>query len=81
MPRFYMHLHDYSGWVNDPEGQVLRDQAAAETIALSEARNAIAEDIKAGRPILLGSCIAVDNSEGVEVHRVTFAEAFSVVGL
>jgi hypothetical protein len=38
MPRFYLHLHDGKGRIEDPEGSDLPDLAAAREEALASAR-------------------------------------------
>jgi hypothetical protein len=81
MPRLFIHLHDGDGWLYDAEGRDLGDTSTVAALVLSEARAVIAADVMAGLPVQAGSFVAADNSEGVEVARVSFGEAFSVVGL
>jgi DNA invertase Pin-like site-specific DNA recombinase len=79
IPRFYFHLHNSDGWTHDNEGRECEGDAVAGE-AFREARKMIAANVLVGASVLLASFIAVDDSDGQEVHRVTFREALTLEG-
>ena len=77
MPRFYFHISNGHGFIEDEEGVELPDEAAARSQALAAARDVMASDLREGR-LDLTSFIEVED----EAHRLlltlTFADAVSV---
>jgi hypothetical protein len=48
VPRYFFHVHDYSGLVMDEEGQSLPDLGVARRMAVQSARCIMAEDVRQG---------------------------------
>lgn len=80
MARFYFHLNNSTGFTLDREGQELTSRVDALGQAKIETQAVIAADVKEGRPIVMSSYIIVDDEYGVEVGRVGFADAISILG-
>ena len=72
--RFFFHLNNSTGWTHDREGRELDGVPQALEIAVEEARGLLCADIAEGKPIDLGSYIAIDDENGREVARITFDE-------
>ena len=71
MPRFYFHICDGSGFVEDEEGRELEDPEAARAEAVKGARGIMADDIHKGI-LALSSFIEVED----EAHRLLFTITF-----
>ena len=76
MARFFFHLREHSGRLDDEEGVELSfeevDAAALETV-----RALIAADVLEGR-LDLNGLIEVEDESGATVHTRTFASAVTV---
>jgi hypothetical protein len=77
MPLYYFHLYDGGEWVSDAEGIELADRAAIEAVALSQARDVMAGDIREGR-IDLNLRIVIDDAAGERAHMLCFADALTI---
>ena len=72
MPRFYMHISNGRGFIEDAEGVELEDENAAREEALAGARDLMAGDLRKGS-LDLTSFIEVED----EAHRLLFTLHFS----
>jgi hypothetical protein len=79
MPRFYLHLCNGDGWTHDQEGLEFSGLSQAVAVALKDVRELIAADVTEGRPVYMSSFIALGNSHGQEVGRVTYTDAASFI--
>jgi hypothetical protein len=78
MPTYFFHFRDGVDLLLDPEGRTLdSDQVVPET--LLQARALIAADVLAGR-VDLDDRIDVQNSGGIVVHSLAFADAVEFAG-
>lgn len=74
MPRFYFHVCNGTGFVQDEEGQELPNIEAARLAAIRSARSIMASDVQRG--ILdLSSFIEIEDSEKRLVLTLGFQEA------
>lgn len=77
MPKYYMHLRNSTDEILDPDGVDIPDNAVEE-VALKNARDCMAGDVRAGR-IELGHRIDVhDQFDGI-VFSISFADAVQIV--
>lgn len=74
MPRFFFHLYDRSGFVEDEEGVEVADLEAVRAMALKGARSIISNDVEQGRLDLDGR-IEVFDASGALVLVLPFREA------
>jgi hypothetical protein len=74
MPRFYFHVCDSSGFVEDEEGRELADVETARSEAVKGARDIIAAEIQTGT-LVLSTFIEVED----EHHTLLFTVAFEDV--
>ena len=51
MPRFFLHIREATGLVEDPDGSLVPDLRAACAEAVVAAREIAAEHLKAGKPL------------------------------
>jgi hypothetical protein len=79
MPRFFMHICNGSGFVEDLEGVELRDETTARASATAAARDVMMGDIRDGR-LDLSSFIEVEDEEHKLLFTLTFADAVRVTG-
>jgi hypothetical protein len=80
MPRFFLHISNgVDGFVEDPEGQELQDEAAARRAAIVGARDMMAADLLTGE-LDLGSFIEVEDENRQWLFTLTFADAVMVKG-
>ena len=77
MPLYFMHLKDSTEEVLDPEGSEMPADAVP-AIALRQARDCMAGDIKAGR-LDLRYRIDVHDEAGEIVHRLPFEDAVLIL--
>jgi hypothetical protein len=77
MPRFYFHICNGHGFVEDEEGVDLPDEAAARRNAVEAARDVMAGDLREGR-LDLTSFIEVEDDAHRLLFTLTFAEAVTV---
>jgi hypothetical protein len=79
MGTYYFHLRNGEDVLLDPEGRQLeRGNIAA--AAMSEARSIMSADCRAGE-VDLNQNIEVEDSAGKLIHRVSFADAISIIQL
>ena len=74
MPRFYLHVCNGNGFVQDEEGQELPDLEAARAEAIRSARSIMASDVQRGM-LDLSSFIEIENADRQLVHTLCFEEA------
>ncbi|WP_324749615.1 hypothetical protein SH591_13930 [Sphingomonas sp. LY54] len=79
MPRFYLHVCNGNGFVEDEEGSDLPDASAAREKALAGARDIMAAEIQLGE-LDLGSFIEVEDENRNYLFTVTFAHAVDLKG-
>ena len=77
MPRYFLHLRDSTDEVLDPEGVEIPADAIA-GVALLQARDCMAGDVKGGR-LDLHFRIDVHDERGKIIHTLPFADAVEVV--
>jgi hypothetical protein len=77
MPRFYFHVCDGTGFVEDEEGVELRDIDAARTEAVKGARSIMAEDLQRGQ-LDLSSFIEVEDERHELLFTLMFSEAVDI---
>jgi hypothetical protein len=77
MRRYYFHVHNSIGFVQDEEGRELPDDGAARDEAIRGIRSILSEDALAGEIDLRGRLdVAVEG--GGTLFSVPFAEAMKV---
>lgn len=74
MPRFFLHLRNHAGHIDDYEGQELADLEAARVQAIEGIRSLVSEEARHGVIDLRGS-IEIADPRGNIVGVVTFSEA------
>lgn len=74
MPRFYLHVCNGTGFIQDEEGQELPDLEAARAEAIKSARSIMASDVQRGM-LDLSSFIEIENAEKQLVHTLCFGDA------
>ena len=74
MPRYYFHVCNGTGFVQDEEGLDLPDFEAARAEAIRSARSIMASDVQRGM-LDLSSFIEIEDSDGGLVHTLGFQEA------
>jgi hypothetical protein len=77
MPRFYLHMSDGNGFIEDEEGMDLPDEAAAREAALRCARDVMTGELRSGR-LDLTSFIEVENEQRKLLFTLTFADAVQI---
>ena len=79
MPRFYFHISNGHGFIEDEEGVELPDEQAARSNAIEAARDVMAGDLREGL-LDLGWFIEVEDEAHRLLFTLTFAEAVTVNG-
>jgi hypothetical protein len=74
MPRYYRHIRQDNGFIEDPEGIELPDLDAARAEALDGIRDLLAEAVKSGKDDLLDDAIIITNDSGQELMTIPFRE-------
>lgn len=74
MPRFFFHVCNGTGFVQDEEGQELPDVDAARLVAIRSARDIMASDVQRGM-LDLSSFIEIEDGDRRLVQTLSFAEA------
>jgi hypothetical protein len=74
MPRYYFHICNGNGFVEDEEGQELPDLEAARAVALNCARDIMAADVRRGA-LDLSSFIEIEDASRQLVHTLGFEDA------
>jgi len=77
MPRFYLHVCNGSGFVEDEEGVELADVAAARAEAIKGLRDLMAGDLRSGT-LNMASFVEIEDERHQLVTTVTFLEAVQV---
>ena len=77
MPRYYFHICNGSGFVEDEEGQELPDLEAARAFAVRSARSIMASDVQRGM-LDLSSFIEIEDPLHQLVHTLGFEEAIDL---
>ena len=77
MPRFYLHLCNGDGFVEDDEGVELPDAAAARLQAIEGLRDMMASDLRGGA-LNIASYIEIEDENRQIVATVPFLEAVEV---
>lgn len=78
MARFFLHLHNGSGFLADEEGRELADLAAARKEAVRSIRSLLAEEVRRGR-VDLGGRVEIAGAGGEILASVAFPEAVEVL--
>ena len=76
MSRFFFHLHNGIGLIQDEYGRELPDLARVRAEAVKGIRSVVGDEVLNGRIDLRGRIEVVDE-EGKVVATVTFEEAFA----
>jgi hypothetical protein len=74
MPRFFFHVCNGTGFVQDEEGQELADLEAARAEAIRHARSIMASDVQRGM-LDLSSFIEIEDERRRLCQTLAFAEA------
>ena len=77
MPRFYLHMSDVNGFIEDEEGVDLPDEAAARETALRCARDVMIGEVRGGT-LDLTCFIEVEDEQGKLLFTLTFADAVQI---
>jgi len=78
VPIYFFDLINGSGLLRDDEGLELDDPEQAREAAIRSARDVAGNDIREGKGASLQSLIAIRDALGVEIGRVTFADALKI---
>jgi hypothetical protein len=78
MPRYFLHLHNSMGFLEDEEGRDLLDLEAAREEAVRSIRSLLADEIRRGRIDLRGR-LEVAGSDGEILDSIAFGQAVDVV--
>ena len=74
MPRYFLHVCNGTGFVEDEEGLELRDEDAARAKAIEAARDVMANDLRGGE-LDLSSFIEVEDEGRKLLFTVQFIDA------
>jgi len=77
MPRFFFHLANGSGFVEDEEGAELETLEAARQQALTAIRDIMATELKRG-DISLGSVIEIEDEKRQQLMTIPFSDAVKI---
>jgi hypothetical protein len=77
MPRFFFHVCNGNGFTEDEEGRELLDEAEARSVALTGARDIMAEEMRAGQ-LDPASFIEVEDSEHRHLFTLLFSDAYTI---
>ena len=77
MPRFFFHVCNGNGFTEDEEGRELLDEAEARSVALTGARDIMAEEMRAGQ-LDPASFIEVEDAEHRHLFTLLFSDAYTV---
>lgn len=75
--RYYMHICNGEGFVEDEEGREFADDAAARAEAIAAARDVMAGDLREGR-LDLTSFIEVEDEAHQLLFTIVFADAVEI---
>jgi hypothetical protein len=79
MPRFYLHVCNGTGFLEDEEGVELSDVDAARAAAVAGARDLMASDVREGE-LDLASFIEVEDENHQWLFALLFLDALKVKG-
>ena len=77
MPHYYFHVCNGNGFIEDEEGRDLPDDSAARDVAVSGARDIMAEEMRSGQ-LNPASFIEVEDSENRHLFTLSFSDAYTV---
>ena len=77
MPRYYLHICNGTGFVEDEEGRELADESAAPAEAILAARDVMSADLRRGE-LDLSSFIEVEDEGRNLLFTLTFADAIEI---
>ena len=77
MPRFYLHVHNRTGFARDEEGGDFPNLHAARAQAIEGIRSILGDEARHGM-IDLNGLIEIATAEGKVVEVVRFSEAFEL---
>ena len=77
MPRYYFHVCNGTGFVQDEEGQELPDLEAARAEAVRNARCIMASEVQRGM-LDLSSFIEIEDAEHQLIHTLGFEDALDL---
>jgi len=77
MPRYYLHICNGIGFVEDENGHELPDEEAARAKAIEGARELIASEVRDG-VMNLSSFIEVEDEDHAHLFTLSFAEAITI---
>lgn len=77
MPRFYLHICDGGGFVEDTEGQELPDAEGAREVAIEGLRDILAGELRNG-DLNTASFIEIEDEQRQLVRTVSFEEAVRI---
>ena len=77
MPRYYMHVCNGTGFVEDEEGVELLDEATARQKAIEAARDVMANDLRGGE-LDLSSFIEVEDKNRQLLFTIQFIDAVNL---
>lgn len=80
MPRYHLHLRDAHLDANDKEGHDLADLEAAKAKALAGIRDMISHEAMSGNLDFRGH-VYITNENNEVLAKVSFKEAFTIIGL
>jgi hypothetical protein len=75
MSHYFFHIQDGSNVLEDPDGQECNNLADAQSEAIASARELMAEDLRAGKPLGLHRAIVIANENGAVLTEVSFQAA------
>jgi hypothetical protein len=77
MPRFFFHVCNGTGFVEDEEGRELADEQIARAEAIKGARSIMADDVQRGQ-LDLSSFIEVEDERHELLFTLSFGEVIDV---
>lgn len=81
MPRFFFHIRTRDGQLlKDPEGQECANLQVVEDDAMASAKEILAEELLAGKPLLTGNSFEIFDERDVLVLEFPFSRAAEKLG-
>lgn len=77
MPRYFLHMHNSTGLIEDDEGQEHPDLASARASAIQSIRSVASEEVRGGSLDLRGR-IDITDEAGELLASVPFPEAIAL---
>lgn len=77
MPRYFLHLREGDNLLEDPDGHEFRDVESAHDEALAEARDILAEYVRAGK-LLIGQQFDITDENGRVLMVVPLGNALNL---